>query len=216
MPEYTERRTPALYRSTTAPPTPYLGYTTGDVPPELSPLDELAIRGRMLKKQLGNDGTLGLNPQTVHRSLRHPNRSPGAAPSGFLERSFSLDSQQQSIGSLVGGIGIHFTSPNEQDRPVSSYPRFSHAASIVSSRNSNASVLTVTPDGTKSPEPENIPNFHGFDFRQESGLPNLQGHSSRPGPKGLDSRVGRQGYSEVTKNIEVPTSPITHDLAHGV
>ena len=204
MPEYTDRRTPGLYRSTTAPTTPYLGYSAGDIPPELSPLDELAIRGRMLKKQLGNDGTLGLNPQTVHRSLRHPNRSPGAAPAGFLERSFSLDSQQQSIGSLVGGIGIHFTSPNEQDRPVSSYPRFSHAASIVSSRDSNASGFTVTPEGTKSPEMENIPNFHGFDFRQESGLPNLKGHNSGSGPKGLGSHVDRQDYFDVTRNIEVP------------
>ncbi|RPB27204.1 hypothetical protein L211DRAFT_846737 [Terfezia boudieri ATCC MYA-4762] len=210
MPDYMDRRTPALYRSTTAPTTPSLGYSTGDIPPELSPLDELAIRGRMLRKQLGNDGSLGLNPQTVHRSLRQPNRSPGPPVSGpgFLERSFSVDSQQHT-GGRVGGFGIQFTSPNEQDRPVSSYPRFSTAGSIVSYRDSNASALTITPESIKSPESEQPPNLSGFDFGPGSTqLDNNSGSGNRDATSPTDKRGD---YFGGFKKGEVPAPPVRHD-----
>jgi len=203
-----DRRTPALYRSTTAPTTP-LGYSAGDIPPELSPLDELAIRGRMLRKQLGNDGSLGLNPQTVHRSLRQPNRSPGPPVSGpgFLERSFSVDSQQHR-GGRVGGFGVQFTSPNEHDRPVSSYPRFSTTASIVS-RDSNASAITITPGSIKSPDTEQPPNLYGFDFGQGSTQSdNNSGSDNRDAPSTPDKRGD---YFGDFRRDEVPAPPVRHD-----
>ena len=174
MSDFRDGRTPPLYRSTTAPATPSLGYgyNAGDIPPELSPLDELAIRGRMLRKQLvATDGKVGLNPQTVHRSLRRPDRSPGPASVGLLERSFSLGSQQ-NFGAMVGGIGVHFTSPKESERPVSSHPRFSNASVVPSIRDSSASTLTTRHDNLPtSPHTPNFPNTpdrqfppHSFDF----------------------------------------------------
>jgi len=210
MPDHTDRRPPALYRSTTAPTTPSLGYSAGDIPPELSPLDELAIRGRMLRKQLGNDGSLGLNPQTIHRSLRQPNRSPGPPVSGpgFLERSFSVDSQQHT-GGRVGGFGVQFTSPNEQDRPVSSYPRFSTAASIVSYRDSNASALTITPESIKSPDTEQPPNLSRFDFGQ--GSTQLDNNSGSGNSDATSPTDKRGDYFGGFRKDEVPAPPVRHD-----
>ncbi|KAF8469541.1 hypothetical protein BDZ91DRAFT_720436 [Kalaharituber pfeilii] len=215
-----ERRTP-LHRSTTAPASSALQYMAGDIPPELSPLDELAIRGRILRKQLGtNEGRAGLTPQSIHRSLRRPERSPGLIAPGFLERSFSLDSQQHNFGGRVGGMGVQFTATNEDERPVSSYPRFSNVSIASSFRDSNASVITLRPDQESSPNLQENPDrhnaIHAFDFGgRESLKPAIvsyeggNGDESPVSPTSQEDDVGRELGTKKSEDDQVgPLTPV--------
>ncbi|KAI5786401.1 hypothetical protein DFH27DRAFT_615187 [Peziza echinospora] len=243
MSDFSDRRAP-LFRSTTAASSPALGYAVGDIPPELSPLDELAIRGRMLRKQLatGNtgagDGRVGLTPQSIHRSLRRSDRSPSAAEPGYLERSFSLDSQgaQQSFARRIDGIGMAFNSVNDDDRPTSSQIRFSNVSSSSSSRDSTSSVLTIRPehisgymDRDYSPNLQDNPDRHNaqhqFDYGRDSIKPSIQNvYYEEPESSTQQSEdharlagiIGGwpHGQGQGARKSEVPTPPVRHDSGH--
>ena len=119
-----------------------------------------------------------------------------------------MDSQKH-IGGRVGGFGVQFTSPDEQDRPVSSYPRFSTATSIASYRDSNASAITITPESIKSPDTEQPPNLSGFDFGQGS---TQLGNNSGLGNRDAISPTDKRGdYFGGLRKDEVPAPPARHD-----
>lgn len=106
-------------------------HTPGEFTPEISPLDEFINRGRLLSKQLGTGSRTGsptLTPLTVHASLRRTGRSPSP-----LARSRTVGRDSTSSPSLwltvaPGGSRVAAPAPLE-DRPTSSYPRFSTVSS---------------------------------------------------------------------------------------
>ena len=134
-------RPPPLRRNYTDMPSPSLrsNHSAGEFTPEVSPLDDLIHRGRMLSKQIGSErsgSTAGLNPTSVQHSLRRAGSSPGP-----LERSRSTGFRGDGKGwNLFGGDGQapevkggrQLAIPSPEERPTSSYPRFSMVSSSAS------------------------------------------------------------------------------------
>lgn len=106
-------------------------HTSGDFTPEISPLDEFINRGRLLSKQLGTSSRTGsptLTPLTVHASLRRTGRSPSPLSRSRTVGPDSTGSPSPWLTVTPGGSRVAAPEPLE-DRPTSSYPRFSTVSS---------------------------------------------------------------------------------------
>ncbi|KAG0133185.1 hypothetical protein HOY82DRAFT_269579 [Tuber indicum] len=168
------------------PPT---NHAAGEYTPQVSPLDDLINRGRMLQKQMGSAraGSAGLNPMTVHRSLSRAGSNPGTL--GTLARSRSVGrTPEVEKGGQWGNTTVTATSaattpilnvmgdrqlstPALEDRPTSSYPRFSTVSSATSDdgRSDRDSIMS----GETSVRDSNFTLISGF-LNPVRDPPNLQ------------------------------------------
>lgn len=163
-------------------------HPAGEFTPEISPLDEFINRGRLLSKQLGTSSRTGsptLTPLTVHASLRRTGRSPSP-----LSRSRTVGRDSTSSPSLwltvtPGDPQIATPIPLE-DRPVSSYPRFSTVSSAsTEDEDGRASERDSVMSGATSTRDSNFTLMGGF-LNPDRNPPNLQQLGVR--------RVEHEGY----------------------
>ncbi|CUS10192.1 unnamed protein product [Tuber aestivum] len=168
-------------------------HAAGEYTPQVSPLDDLINRGRMLQRQMGSEraGSAGLNPMTVHRSLRRAGSNPGTL--GTLARSRSVGrTPEVEKGGQWGNASVTATStatapilqvmgdrqlatPALEDRPASSYPRFSTVSEATSDdgRSDRDSVMS----GATSVRDSNFTLISGFldPVRDPPNLQQIQG-----------------------------------------
>ncbi|PWW78781.1 hypothetical protein C7212DRAFT_349346 [Tuber magnatum] len=170
-------------------------HAAGEYTPQVSPLDDLINRGRMLQRQMGSEraGSTGLNPMTVHRSLRRAGSNPGTLGTLARSRSVGKTPEVEYGGGQWGNPAVTTTStattpilevmgdrrvatPVLEDRPTSSYPRLSTVSDATSddSRSDRDSIMS----GATSVRDSNFTLISGFlnPVRSPPNLQQIQGH----------------------------------------
>lgn len=197
-------------------------HSAGEFTPEISPLDEFINRGRLLSKQLGTSSRTGsptLTPLTVHASLRRTGRSPSP-----LSRSRTVGRESLSSGvwlTVTPGDPRPTAVPGPlEDRPTSSYPRFSTVSSAsTEDEDGRASERDSVVSGATSSRDSNFTLMGGF-LNPDRNPPNLhQLGARRVEQEGIETGrvsmrpiiVGSVAGSEVgdtreEENEEIPRS----------
>ncbi|KAL7272050.1 hypothetical protein RUND412_005162 [Rhizina undulata] len=100
-------------------------HTAGEFTPEVSPLDQLINRGRLLSKQIVHAEKNGhvVSPLSFQRSLRRLDTSSSRDRAQSIERNNGTAPASSGLQPFSGERPVE-VSPSDE-RPVSSYPRFS-------------------------------------------------------------------------------------------
>jgi len=183
---------PSLRRGAPSP-TLLTDHAAGEYTPQVSPLDDLINRGRMLQKQMGSEraGSAGLSPLTVHRSLRRAGSNPGTLGTlGTLARSRSVGKTPEverggwwgnaalpapGAAATTPTLGVmgdrQLATPALEDRPTSSHPRFSMISDAASDdgKSDRDSIMS----GATSVRDSNFTLISGF-LNPVRNPPNLQ------------------------------------------